>query len=87
MITFEIRVLAELHGLKIEGFSIHLLQFFFPATFILFIGIVTKYITKTCLHYTFRTYTYNTNICCNFYRDFSQTKMANETLQYLLEAY
>ena len=32
---------------------------FFLATFILFIGIVTKYITKTCLHYTFRTFTYN----------------------------
>ena len=64
MITFEIHVLAELHGLKIEGFSIHLLQFFlfyFPATFILFIRIVTKYITKNCLHYTFRTYTYNNN--------------------------
>ena len=39
--------------------------FFSPATFILFIGVVTKYITKTCLHYTFWTYTYNCIIIPN----------------------
>ena len=39
--------------------------FFFPVTFILFIGVVAKYITKTCLHYTFRTFTYNCIIIPN----------------------